>query len=271
MLPIKSEPPQSQMFDIYDNCLQQKPAIARDSVRERERCWIEEQMTLCYRGREKNSHGNQLPYPLLNMYPPILVIISCFVSFVIKSCAKTEVRQKSTLFELCASFPFAKPKSWYDLSVDVFASLSIIYRRSVRKSLTERERELTRKRHQPDVAYLNSCGEKEEWISDSLPARTAKCKIHDHIHGHGRFYFVAKQNTWRFSYWKKDIAHGLTLWPSCPVCVCSEDYKMKNWFILYSMWSPTFLKSVKTWKSSSVQQPLCVMFLSQWHNCSWLL
>ena len=73
--------------------------------------------------------GTNYPYPLLNMYPPILVIISCFVSFVIKSCAKTEVRQKSTLFELCASFPFAKPKSWYDLSVDVFASLSIIYRR----------------------------------------------------------------------------------------------------------------------------------------------
>ena len=28
------------------------------------------------------------PYPLLNMYPPILVIISCFVSFVIKAAQR---------------------------------------------------------------------------------------------------------------------------------------------------------------------------------------
>ena len=100
-------------------------------------CWLRRNdFVLSREGEEFSWEPTPYPYPLLNMYPPILVIISCFVSFVIKAAQRRKCVRSRHYSSCVRASPLQSLNLNTTCPVDVFASLSIIYRRSVRKSLT---------------------------------------------------------------------------------------------------------------------------------------
>ena len=73
-------------------------------------CWLRRNDFVLSREGEEFSWEPTpaYPYPLLNMYPPILVIISCFVSFVIKAAQRRKCVRSQHYSSCVAGFPFAK-------------------------------------------------------------------------------------------------------------------------------------------------------------------